>query len=229
MLSKLSGWFDDYIEIPSHKVLKMMSPCQLWSLRTEGGWSRLTGTIPLRDSILSSFHLPLRLKCPMIPLLNVDIEFNEGVYMAYPEINPKQLDIEMDRTPGILSHEERELLEKRIRQQREDRLRHSYKQLTNNEFDALKIKGTLPWLLQGPQLVREDRVIADIFFKISSFLTGLSFHETQRIFQAVHLNLFEESYINIGKGLIGFFTSTKNLENQRNECLERLERRVTLA
>jgi hypothetical protein len=154
--------------------------------------------------------------------------------------------------PDGLTPEMRERLtreyEAKRRWKREGRKLHhfhtEYSMLNRNQTKALSVVGMRYWLLQGPQLVRENLLISDVFFKISSFVLNCSFKDAQEIYSAVHLKLFSDMTKEIdekiytkthnknNKGfsfLYSLFYPEKKLNAKRQQAIERCEKRVLLS
>jgi hypothetical protein len=55
---------------------------------------------------------------------------------------------------------------------------------------SLLDQGTRTWLLQAPQLIRENKIIKEIFWQVTSLCLGSSEADTKKVYLAIHDQLF---------------------------------------
>lgn len=98
-------------------------------------------------------------------------------------------------------------------------------QLDYDQARSLSTMGARAWLLQGPQLVKNNQfgLIEDIFFKISAMVLGLPLRSTEAVYRAVHNRLF----FGIEATLKTTFTSWLNGKDVTKELVDKADERCT--
>lgn len=110
--------------------------------------------------------------------------------------------------------------------QKKKHMAEHYHLLNPKQRLALSIPGIRVWMLQGQQLVRENKLTPTNFLHITTFLTSLSSDETKLVFNIVNLKLFTDITEDIGKGVYGFFKTKNSINSERKVAKERCERRL---
>lgn len=78
---------------------------------------------------------------------------------------------------------------------------------------TLLMTGPRAWLLQGPELIRDNRLPAELFYQVTSCLTGLSIQEADRVSTAINDNLADGAKKIIeSKFKGGLFSEKRRLE-----------------
>lgn len=98
--------------------------------------------------------------------------------------------------------------------------------LPYSKAQSLQQKGCSLWLLQGPQLARENIFPADLFIQISCFVLGFSEKNTTAIFHAVNKRLFTLMNDELSKR--NFFTEQER-EFASKQAEERYQNRIRLS
>lgn len=124
-----------------------------------------------------------------------------------------------------LSEPERTALKKT---EREQLLIQHYGQLGPVQKNALSILGVRIWLLQGPLLIKEGVLVADLFFKISSELIKGSVSDVFPLYNALHKRLFYDMDME-NQNKFSFFESLESIEAKRKADIVRYEYRFSLA
>ena len=94
------------------------------------------------------------------------------------------------------------------------------------EAQSLLIPGVRTWLLQGTQLVRENKIIADIFWNITEKLLNLPFNNAKIVFDTIHKQFFKEIKKDLTTGFYAFFRKKEATEQLVDEAKQRAEKRA---
>jgi hypothetical protein len=105
-------------------------------------------------------------------------------------------------------------------------MKQHYHMLNPKQFFALSIPGARVWLLQGPDLVRENKITSKEFFQIAATLMNLSEQDTKFVFNIVNLKLFTDATKDLGKGVLSFFKPKGTIASEKKEAKARCERRL---
>jgi hypothetical protein len=101
-----------------------------------------------------------------------------------------------------------------------ERFKSEYGVTTKSQRNALAVKNSHFWLLQGFQLVQNGSLIEDIFYQISSHLLKLPINKTKFIFDSVHDKYLNDKIIKIDKDNTKWFGLFRNDEKANAKKIE---------